>query len=599
MRYKIALTIAASLMIGCGRIKNNDSQPAPSTSNSTNFLTQSGQMTRISRYGEDYQSTHIGAGIICGQKGDRLKCWGHRDHVNPPQLTKVKQIAMGDSHACALDSDGVKCWGSNFAGPGVKDGPLDVPPLKEPKEIASGYRHSCAVDKDGIKCWGNSWWGRAEPPQMSNPQKLRMNGLTCAQDDVGIHCWGGAKGKYDHYDVKEVDDYTVLGMCVLSHNKLKCLGDNQFAKNIPPFEKVLQIAEGASSYHICLLHEEQKQRKVSCFDLITGTDQLYGYTKVPELEDPTAVYVGEYTSCAQTKKGLICWGNLNQSLPLPSLQNPTQFVRNDSLETSCFVDSVGLNCFGQPAFAVKSGGTYEYSPKFTSATAGAFHFCAIENESVVCKAWLTDTYDPYETRKVPQMSRVKELDGNSVNVCAIHSAGISCWGHTEKEQPIVPPAMKNPKGLAVGPRDYACAIDEGQVKCWGNQTDKNGYTIPSPPNLKNPRQVALGVRHICAIDDTGLVCWGESEFGSLYPRPEIKNPQKVFANGDYTCVLDDAELKCWGDLGFHGKEADKMPTLKNVKAVNVDRRHACAIDDEGLKCWGNLEIFVPLDGKLL
>ncbi len=45
---------------------------------------------------------------------------------------------------------------------------------------------------------------------------------------------------------------------------------------------------------------------------------------------------------------------------------------------------------------------------------------------------------------------------------------------------------------------YACAIDEGQVKCWGNQTDKNGYTIPSPPKLKNPRQVALGVRHICA-----------------------------------------------------------------------------------------------------
>lgn len=552
------------------------------------------RMTPISRYGENYDRVHVGAGIVCGQKGDNLKCWGSRSNVNPPQFTGLKQISMGGAHACGLDKSGVKCWGSNDSGPGNEHGPLDVPTLVEPKEIASGDRHACAIDSSGVKCWGNPWWGRLEPPTMSNPRKLRMNGMTCAQNDAGIDCWGAVKGKHDRFEAKDVDDYTVLGMCVLFQNKLKCLADNKYAQQIPPYEKVLQVAEGDNSYHICVLHEEEKKRKVACHDLLTGNDHPYGYTKVPELDDPTAVFVGEYSTCAQTKKGLICWGNNYRGANItPSLNAPSNFMRIDG--GSCFFDQIGLNCFGDYG----ANKTYEYSNKIKAATAASFHFCAIEDEKVVCKQWANDSYDPYETRKVPDMNGVKELDGNSIHLCAIHSSGISCWGHTENHPILTPPAMKNPVGLSVGPQRYACAIDEGQVKCWGNPTTADGYyTIPATPNLKNPKQVAVGYRQICAIDDTGLVCWGEPEFGSLYPRPEIKNPKKVFTNWNYVCVLDDSELKCWGGLGFYGKEADKMPDLKNVKAVEVAQYHACALDDDGLKCWGNLGVFIPMDGKL-
>ena len=65
-----------------------------------------------------------------------------------PPLVKPIQVAAGGWHACALDAEGVKCWGSNSFGES------DVPPLNQPKRIASGARYSCAFDLDGVKCWG-------------------------------------------------------------------------------------------------------------------------------------------------------------------------------------------------------------------------------------------------------------------------------------------------------------------------------------------------------------------------------------------------------------------------------------------------------------
>jgi E3 ubiquitin-protein ligase HERC3 len=165
-------------------------------------------------------------------------------------VDKVKQIALGNFHACAiLMNDTVKCWGRNLQGQlglgdaaargdadmemgdaleavdlGTKDGmPMGVP-LKA-VAIDAGDSHTCAILDDGsLKCWGFNDYGQlgyedtAErgkgPDQMGNKLlaidlggrkaiAVRAAGnFTCALlDDTSVKCWGdNAQGSLGYGD---------------------------------------------------------------------------------------------------------------------------------------------------------------------------------------------------------------------------------------------------------------------------------------------------------------------------------------------------------------------------------------------------------------
>jgi|688.fasta_scaffold185059_1 hypothetical protein len=67
-------------------------------------------------------------------------------------------VSAGDNHTCALDDEGVKCWGAkDFSGhPGKVDGGQTHVPadLKNPRYVVAGDPTSCALDDEGVKCWG-------------------------------------------------------------------------------------------------------------------------------------------------------------------------------------------------------------------------------------------------------------------------------------------------------------------------------------------------------------------------------------------------------------------------------------------------------------
>ncbi|MDO9181919.1 MAG: RCC1 domain-containing protein, partial [Bacteriovorax sp.] len=78
------------------------------------------------------------------------KCWGYKaNEYVPANLRNPKMISAGSDHTCAIDDEGVKCWGANYYGQ------TDVPAnLKNPRMISAGSDHTCAIDDEGLKCWG-------------------------------------------------------------------------------------------------------------------------------------------------------------------------------------------------------------------------------------------------------------------------------------------------------------------------------------------------------------------------------------------------------------------------------------------------------------
>jgi alpha-tubulin suppressor-like RCC1 family protein len=145
------------------------------------------------------------------------------------KLTTVAQIASGESHTCALLTDGtVQCWGANDAGQ-LGFGALDLctkyayPCARAPgavvglagvAQIAAGGLHTCARMNDGtVQCWGSDADGelgfpsketcngteaepcatRAKPvPGLDHVVEIALGRRhTCARLDSGeVKCWG-------------------------------------------------------------------------------------------------------------------------------------------------------------------------------------------------------------------------------------------------------------------------------------------------------------------------------------------------------------------------------------------------------------------------
>ena len=205
----------------------------------------------------------------------------YRSVVEVPGITTATAIALGQFHSCALLAEGkVKCWGRNYqhqlgTGSHGGNGPSEVSGITTATGISLGDHHSCAVLIDGrVMCWGSNI-------------KNGYNNEYCVLGDIGFR---------DQYDYQSSTPLEVTGISTAN-----------------------SIALGAS--HSCAVMDDDK---VMCWgyndhgQLGDGTTtnrflrvEVLGLTPAP----PTTTVVcsgpnnsgNGTTSASQTDK-VMCWG---------------------------------------------------------------------------------------------------------------------------------------------------------------------------------------------------------------------------------------------------------------------------------------------------
>ncbi|MFN8488979.1 MAG: Ig-like domain-containing protein [Caldilineaceae bacterium] len=521
-----------------------------------------------------------------------IRCWGRNaygqlgdgtltDRLTPVDVLGlaggVKAVTAGSFHSCALtNSDGIKCWGSNFDGE-LGDGttlqrltPVDVSGLTSGVDkVVAGNFHTCAVTvAGGLQCWGNNLAGQlGDGTQLSRLTPTAVNGLNSSIASVVI---------------SNADSSTASYTCAITTvGSVKCWGDNRFG----------QLGDGTVLAHLTPVAVNGLSGAVS------------------------AIAAGEGHTCALITNGSVqCWGDN----AFGELGDGTKLNHLTPIVVSGLATSIsGLALGRQHTCAVTTTNRMQCWGNNQNGELGNGFRSSLSSPSLVSSLGAT----------------VRRIAGGREHSCAVTNTGnIACWGNNNKGQlgdgsqtshfaPTIISGLANISSVTTG-FDYSCAVTtSGAVKCWGNNAQGelgDGTTIDkaSPVNVvnlsSNVSTVVAGDGHTCALLGDGSVkCWGNNFFGQLgtndlqgnWPTPRalvsLRGVVNIAAGNAHTCaVLTGGSLKCWG-RNWKGQVGDGtttdqfMPTNvtglnSGVSAVALGEDHTCALLLNGsVKCWGN------------
>jgi hypothetical protein len=216
-----------------------------------------------------------------------IACWStmmaYEDVVveNAPTSTGWSAVAVGGSHACALNTLGtaMSCWGLNTFGQATaQERGADVGAGLFLR-IVAGEMHSCALQGNpgvakshDIVCWGYDLDGRATPPaDLKLIEICAGETFTCGLEPIafvngsvlpGVDprlakpvCWGG--DLHEIVSTTPVDAEFIAISCGLHHacgirhsdNAPQCWGRNHRGQAAAPDLPVIEVALG--TYHSC------------------------------------------------------------------------------------------------------------------------------------------------------------------------------------------------------------------------------------------------------------------------------------------------------------------------------------------------------------
>jgi alpha-tubulin suppressor-like RCC1 family protein len=344
----------------------------------------------------------------------------------PPSFT---DISAGDAHACVVTgAGGVKCWGSNKFGQlgnGVprpcnayprcsnpfKRTPVDVVDLgSKVKAIALGSSHSCALTSaGGVKCWGYNTSGQLGNGQICKAVKTcSKNASSTPVDVVGLTSGVSAiaAGEFHTCAVTSVGGVKCWGSQTNGE-----LGNRTGRSSSLPVD-VVGLASGVSAI--------AAGAHISCAITSGGTAKCWGGRgpiAVAGLPDGvTAIATGGTSSgagsshaCALTSGGGVkCWGD-----------NWLGQLGNGSLKNSSTpVDVVGL---GSGVRAITASATHTCA--LTSrGGAKCWGGTILGNGSTARSSIPVDV--------VGLKSGVKAIAAGDAFSCALSSVGgVKCWGY--------------------------------------------------------------------------------------------------------------------------------------------------------------------------
>jgi hypothetical protein len=307
-------------------------------------------------------------------EGGALKCWGANgslqlglaigssgDRFVPVAASGTgaatpEHLAAGAEFTCASFSDQVWCWGKNPFSEIVLDRPWLLP-LPEPlaiRQLAAGNSHFCALLSDGrVACAGNNDIAQiGQAIGSANDGNLQIvNGLSGVHEIVlggdqscallqngAVSCWGKTPNHRetqgeDSGALRQVEGFgSVISLtvgagqiCAVDENFVpRCLGDNTFKQINDDLRLQLPMTELAPlgiGLTYTALHASQRQ---TCALASDGTVFCWGQiedgpdpspTLVPGLSTVVRLIPGAMANhhCAELENGeLYCWGRDEQ-----------------------------------------------------------------------------------------------------------------------------------------------------------------------------------------------------------------------------------------------------------------------------------------------
>ncbi|CAE7276431.1 UVR8, partial [Symbiodinium necroappetens] len=261
-------------------------------------------------------------------------------------LLAENQASAGDSHTCAVKSDGqLVCFGWN------QFGQCDVPEdIGETLLVSAGHSHTCAITADGrLVCFGWNEYGQCDVPRNLGPVLTVSAGRshTCAITAEGqLVCFGyNSDGQCavpaDLGPVVAVSAGESYTCTVKADGQLVCFGSNEYGACDVPADLGPVVAVSAGPTHSCAVCAD---RQLVCF----GSNE-YGACEVPsDLGPVLAASAGRFRTCAVKADGkLISFGNNNQGkCDVPADLGRAVLTSAGGYHTCAVMADGQLTCFG-------------------------------------------------------------------------------------------------------------------------------------------------------------------------------------------------------------------------------------------------------------
>lgn len=380
-----------------------------------------------------------GAGIGAGGPAGTTEAGGPKGGP-PAGNATVRQLALGDSHTCALlISGGVSCWGLNAFGE-LGDGTTTshatpVPVVGLPESIATlaaGGSTTCALSTAGaVFCWGSNFFGTiGDGTTVHRSVPTPVSGLSAGVLSIAV---GDAHA-----------------CAVLADHHVRCWGSN---------------LDGQLGYGTA--RGDTNATEADAFHTVP--------VDVVDLADVTTLSAGwDHTNALRTNGSAVIWGgrkpafdssgaSLTRPIPIAESLGPLKEIHAGRAHTCAIAGAGGVHCWEAFNGILPGIGTprrKETLPSTLSTIGSGSDFvCALTSDGEV-GCWgsnaggqlgdgATTGRDWYQAvAGLPAPASALGLGATAQHACvALASGGVACWG-------------LNDGGQLGAPSTSACRFDE-------------------------------------------------------------------------------------------------------------------------------------------